>query len=298
MEFCLGLAFVVVTVATGLGAYYSVDHDTPSHTAMTNHRNWALLTATVFALIGVWTWLRRRGKSQPDAVMMVILLIAGGLLVTTAFKGGELVYRHGLGVMALPESQGPGHSHSHENGGHDEDSQPEESGHSDGDHEHSAGDHEHDQSSDPSKETGENTHDHPDGDSHGDNKASVPDSESAAAVNAFRTALSSGDKKTVMTLLAPDVLIFESGGAERSRDEYESHHMPADMAFLQEMSTTVTQQRDYQSEDFALIVTESRTRGMYQDQKIDLAGTETIMLEKRGDEWKIVHIHWSSRPAK
>jgi ketosteroid isomerase-like protein len=101
-----------------------------------------------------------------------------------------------------------------------------------------------------------------------------------------------------MTLLAPDVLIYESGGAERSRDEYESHHMPADMAFLQEMSTTVTRQRDYQSEDFALVVTESRTRGMYQDQKIDLAGTETIMLEKRGGEWKIVHIHWSSRPVK
>ena len=48
-------------------------------------------------------------------------------------------------------------------------------------------------------------------------------------------ALRSGDSDTVATLLAPDVLIFESGNAETSLEEYAGHHMPADMAFLAAM---------------------------------------------------------------
>ncbi|MCF6301366.1 MAG: hypothetical protein L3J52_09660 [Proteobacteria bacterium] len=46
----LGTASIIITVATGLQAYYSVGHDTPSHAAMTDHRNWAFITATVFLL--------------------------------------------------------------------------------------------------------------------------------------------------------------------------------------------------------------------------------------------------------
>ncbi|MCW9027553.1 MAG: hypothetical protein OQJ80_01360 [Kangiella sp.] len=35
----LGSIAVLATVGTGLQAYYSVAHDTPSHLAMTDHRN-------------------------------------------------------------------------------------------------------------------------------------------------------------------------------------------------------------------------------------------------------------------
>ena len=45
--------------------------------------------------------------------------------------------------------------------------------------------------------------------------------EAAVAVaERFNRALSSGDLATVEALLAADVLILESGGAERSREEY------------------------------------------------------------------------------
>lgn len=42
-----------------------------------------------------------------------LLLAAGVLLASTAWHGGELVYRHGLGVMSLPQPEGEGHDHEH-----------------------------------------------------------------------------------------------------------------------------------------------------------------------------------------
>ena len=42
----------------------------------------------------------------------------------------------------------------------------------------------------------------------------------------FNSALARGDADTVRALLLPDVLIYESGGAETSALEYAGHHMP------------------------------------------------------------------------
>ncbi len=52
----LGTVAVIIAVAAGLQAYYSVGHDGPSHVAMTDHRNWAFVTCgafLVFALVRV-----------------------------------------------------------------------------------------------------------------------------------------------------------------------------------------------------------------------------------------------------
>src|SRR3546814_2505039 len=57
--------------------------------------------------------------------------------------------------------------------------------------------------------------------------------EAAVAVaERFNSALSSGDLATVEALLAADVLILASGGAEHSREEYVGHHAVSDAALL------------------------------------------------------------------
>ena len=91
------------------------------------------------------------------------------------------------------------------------------------------------------------------------------------------------------------MLIFESGGAERSRDEYQSHHMKSDMAFLAQMQSDVIRRNESVHGDNAWIVTESRIHGRYKDSDIDLVSIETAVLERTEDGWKIVHLHWSSR---
>ena len=112
-----GAGFTIITGLTGLYAYNTVAHDAPSHLAMTEHRNWAIATITLFLGLAVWSiiWVR---KNKPLGMIFVVCMtIAGGLLASTAWHGGEAVYRYGLGVMSLPKSEGEGHSHSHAGGG-------------------------------------------------------------------------------------------------------------------------------------------------------------------------------------
>lgn len=109
----IGVASSFLTVAAGWYAYYTINHDAPSHIAMTEHRNWAMATLVIFLGIAVWEYyLQRHGKSK-GWLFTGLLVIAASLLLSTAWHGGELVYRYGLGVMSMPKPEGPGHNHEH-----------------------------------------------------------------------------------------------------------------------------------------------------------------------------------------
>ncbi len=117
----------------------------------------------------------------------------------------------------------------------------------------------------------------------------------AGTVVAFHEALARGDSSAALELLAPDVLIYESGRAEQSRDEFQSHHLIVDMEFASQTSREVVTQSTHQSGDVAWVTSTTATRGMFRDREIDMLGTETIVLERTTDGWRIVHVHWSSR---
>lgn len=112
----IGVVFTLLTVAAGWYAYNTVAHDAPSHSAMTEHRNWAMTTFVLFLGVAGWEYyLSRRGKGK-GWLFTGLLVIAAGLLLSTAWHGGELVYRYGLGVMSMPKPEGPGHIHEHGEG--------------------------------------------------------------------------------------------------------------------------------------------------------------------------------------
>src|SRR3546814_7287899 len=58
--------------------------------------------------------------------------------------------------------------------------------------------------------------------------------QAVAVVDAFGHALAAGDLNTVESLLDAEVLILESGGAERSREQYLGHHAISDARFLKD----------------------------------------------------------------
>ena len=116
----------------------------------------------------------------------------------------------------------------------------------------------------------------------------------AAVVDAFHAALRRGDTQTAQSLLAANALIYESGGVERDRQEYASHHLGADAAFAQAVPGTVTRRAGEAVGTIAWIATEGRTAGAYKDKAIDRITTETMILRHIGGAWKISHIHWSS----
>ena len=110
----IGIAATALTVAAGWYAYYTVSHDEPSHLAMTEHRNWAMATVAVFLGIAAWEYyLHRHGKNK-SWLFTALMVIAASLLLSTAWHGGELVYRYGLGVMSMPKAEGTGHAHEHD----------------------------------------------------------------------------------------------------------------------------------------------------------------------------------------
>ncbi|WP_455220996.1 DUF2231 domain-containing protein [Kaarinaea lacus] len=120
-----GALFAVFTVIAGWFAYNSVEHDTPSHLAMTDHRNWALGTTTLFIVLAIWSFRRAKKAVAISWLIVLPLIIASGLLGITGWKGGELVYRYGLGVMALPNTGAhdhAGHEHAGEEHTHSEQS--------------------------------------------------------------------------------------------------------------------------------------------------------------------------------
>jgi uncharacterized membrane protein len=114
----IGTVFAVITVMAGFQAYYTVEHDAFSHAAMTIHLKWAWATLALFAIAAALAWRERRRIQGAGPVLSVVLLAAVIALLVTGYLGGENVYRHGLGVMRLPQAEGPGHGHSHGGSGH------------------------------------------------------------------------------------------------------------------------------------------------------------------------------------
>ncbi|MEE8258381.1 MAG: DUF2231 domain-containing protein [Sphingomonadales bacterium] len=253
-----GAGFTILTVASGLYAFATVGHDDPSHLAMKDHRLWALITAGYFIALGVWSFLEvKKGKALP--IFFAVIMIAGVVLLSiTGLKGADLVYRYGLGVMALPQIEGEGHSHD-EGESHDvaED----------------------DQAAPPAD-------------------LSNFDVTPAGTVNAFQAALKAGDGESALGFLDAGVLIYESGYVERSAEEYAGHHLPADMAFVGAMTIELISQTGTTSGDMATVISETRIFGTFNDKDYNLQGTGTMVLRRDGEGWKITHIHWSSHNIK
>jgi mono/diheme cytochrome c family protein/ketosteroid isomerase-like protein len=132
---------------------------------------------------------------------------------------------------------------------------------------------------------------------HGDHPHEAAEDTPGAVAQALNAALSAGDVGTVEALLDPQVLILESGGAERSRAEYAAHHMKSDMAFLHDTQYTVLRQTGDRVGDLAWVASEASITGRSGDRSVALMSTETLVLKKAAKGWRIVHVHWSSRPA-
>jgi ketosteroid isomerase-like protein len=107
-----------------------------------------------------------------------------------------------------------------------------------------------------------------------------------------------GDTAAALGFLADDALVFEEGGAERSKAEYTAQHLAADAAFSQAVPGVVTRRTGQADGRTAWIASESRSTGSFRGREFDRATVETMILRRTGSGWKIVHIHWSSSEAK
>jgi ketosteroid isomerase-like protein len=128
----------------------------------------------------------------------------------------------------------------------------------------------------------------------------VPDAAKAAAavVDRFFTALSEGDLDQAGAELDPDVIILESGGAERSAAEYLGGHAKSDAAFLKGAHHTLLRRTARTSGELVWLASESELHVQKDGKPATIASTETMVLRSTKAGWKIVHIHWSSHVKK
>jgi len=119
-----------------------------------------------------------------------------------------------------------------------------------------------------------------------------------SALDAFHAALAAGDREAALARLAPEVVIFEAGGAELSRDEYAEHHLDADMEFLAATSTSLVDRRSGAGGDLVWVLTRTKTSGSFRGKDVATSGVETALLARSPDGWRITHLHWSSRRAQ
>ena len=86
-----------------------------------------------------------------------------------------------------------------------------------------------------------------------------------------------------------------SGYVERSRDEYLSHHFDSDTKFAQTVTRKVVRRNELVGGDVALVTAETESSGAYDGKPVKLIGLETAVLRRVEGQWRIVHVHWSSR---
>ncbi|MEO6172240.1 MAG: nuclear transport factor 2 family protein [Arenimonas sp.] len=122
--------------------------------------------------------------------------------------------------------------------------------------------------------------------------------DAAKVVDAFSGAIKTVKLDVAKNLLDPKVIILESGGSERSRDEYMGGHAIADANFLQNAKVQLRYRQAQAEGNFAWVATESDIMAKEDGKDIVLKSTETMVLKKSKAGWKIVHIHWSSRSKK
>lgn len=160
----IGSGLSLLTVGSGWYAFNTVNHDDPSHLVMLEHRQLAIITFVLFLFLAGLSYYKSRQGQTTGWAFAIGMVIAAGMLGSTAWHGGELVYRHGLGVMSLPSQD----KHSHANGGHSHDhaDSPSNSS-SDHDATHSHDD-EHDHAHDSSSE-----HEHMEADHHDEAPAAM-----------------------------------------------------------------------------------------------------------------------------
>jgi len=127
--------------------------------------------------------------------------------------------------------------------------------------------------------------------------AQSDESAVVAVVDAYHTALASGDSTTALSLLADDVTILESGGVE-DKEHYRSGHLAGDMRFAQAVPRERSEITVTVVGDVAWAWSTSTTQGRMGEREVNSRGAELMVLGRTGDSWRIRAIHWSSRAVR
>jgi uncharacterized membrane protein len=95
---CLGAALAVITLGTGLAAVLDLDVSAAARASISTHAKWAIFTTLALVLLAVWRGAGTESRSRPTWLFVIVMLAATSALIYTGYRGGQNVYRFGIGV--------------------------------------------------------------------------------------------------------------------------------------------------------------------------------------------------------
>lgn len=124
--------------------------------------------------------------------------------------------------------------------------------------------------------------------------AAVPVQPPIDFADAFHEAMRLRDRTKVLSMLAPDLVVFETGYLQATRDDYVKSNLDDDTAFASATVYRPLSRGVIGSGDSMTVLTKASIQGVVGGQSIDLVQSETMILRRIQATWEIVHLHWSA----
>jgi len=119
--------------------------------------------------------------------------------------------------------------------------------------------------------------------------------DAVRVVDSFSSAMTANNLAGAGTFLDAGVVIVANGVAHGSRDEYLNGNGKARAGFLGKVQAQLLRRQARGGPNFAWVVS-SNTYKFTEAGKVNtMLNTETMLLSRSPQGWKIIHIHWSSR---
>jgi ketosteroid isomerase-like protein len=121
----------------------------------------------------------------------------------------------------------------------------------------------------------------------------------AETVDAFHAALRNKDTAGALSLLDRGLVVFEFGTADPTAEAYAFRHLPFDMDVAVATRWKLETRKAGGEGSERWVLSTYRVTGKTPDgSPIDLTMLETVLLRRSGEQFRIVHFHWStSDPA-
>lgn len=101
----LGAVAVYVALGSGLAAAMELKVSVAAHLALNAHVKSAMLSTLLVTAVGVWRGVGAAPTSRPSRLFLVLLWCTTASLIVTGYRGGQNVYRYGIGVSPTPIEQ-------------------------------------------------------------------------------------------------------------------------------------------------------------------------------------------------
>lgn len=121
----------------------------------------------------------------------------------------------------------------------------------------------------------------------------------AETVDAFHSALRNKDTAGALSLLDRGLVVYEFGGIDPTVEAYALQHLPYDMDVAVATQWKLQSRRTGGEGGERWVLSTYRVTGKQSDgTPIDQTTLETVILRRSGEQFRIVHFHWStSDPA-